>query len=103
MTEPAPGYVQAWQCIGCGRIEAPQPCIGVCRDRKVLLVGKDEHDAALAEIARLRGALTAAASRLSRFGNAVPREGQWEASYRALQVQVRELLASMARDTPCAS
>lgn len=103
MTEPAPGYVQAWQCIGCGRIEAPQPCIGVCRDRKVLLVGKDEHDAALAEIARLRGALTAAASRLSRFGNAVPREGQWEASYRALQVQVREVLASMARDTPGAS
>ena len=22
-------YVAAWQCIGCGKIEAPQTCIGV--------------------------------------------------------------------------
>jgi hypothetical protein len=28
-------YVKAWQCIGCGKIEAPQACIGVCQDRKV--------------------------------------------------------------------
>ena len=41
-------YLQAWQCIGCGKLEAPQTCIGVCRDKKVFLVGKDEHDAALA-------------------------------------------------------
>ena len=31
-------YIQAWQCIGCGKIEAPQTCVGVCRDRKILLV-----------------------------------------------------------------
>jgi len=24
--------LNAWQCIGCGKIEAPQNCIGVCRD-----------------------------------------------------------------------
>ena len=24
--------VTVWQCIGCGRIEAPQPGIGVCQD-----------------------------------------------------------------------
>ena len=22
-------YVAAWQCMGCGKIEAPQTCIGV--------------------------------------------------------------------------
>lgn len=87
------GYVQAWQCIGCGRIEAPQPCIGVCRDRKVLLVGKEEHDCALAEIQRLRTALAGASTMLLRFGAATPHSGQWENSYRALQVQVREVLA----------
>jgi hypothetical protein len=27
--------VKAWPCIGCGKIEAPQTCIGVCHDRKV--------------------------------------------------------------------
>jgi uracil-DNA glycosylase len=28
-------YVKAWQCVGCGKIEAPQTCIGICQDRKV--------------------------------------------------------------------
>ncbi|MBL8299354.1 MAG: hypothetical protein JNN30_13530 [Rhodanobacteraceae bacterium] len=88
-------YVQAWQCIGCGRIEAPQPCIGVCRDRKLLLVDKQQHEAALAEIQRLRTALSSASAMLLRFGAATPHAGQWEKSYRALQVQVREVLATL--------
>lgn len=62
------GYVQAWQCIGCGRIEAPQPCIGVCRDRKVLLVGKEEHEAALAEIQQQRRAARAQRAQTQRSG-----------------------------------
>lgn len=89
-------YVPAWQCLGCGRIEAPQPCIGVCRDRKVLLVGQDRHEKALNEIRHLHETLTAASSMLQRFGAATPREGQWESSYRALQWQVREVLVLLA-------
>ncbi|HEU4664900.1 MAG TPA: hypothetical protein VFS55_12810 [Dokdonella sp.] len=88
-----PGYIQAWQCIGCGKIEAPQTCIGVCRDRKVYFVGRDEHEAALAEIARLRAQRDAAAAALLRFERATPREGEWRRSYEALQAQVRELRA----------
>ena len=34
--------IRGWQCIGCGRVEAPQNCIGVCRDRKVELVYASE-------------------------------------------------------------
>jgi hypothetical protein len=96
-----PDYIQAWQCIGCGKIEAPQPCIGVCRDRKVLFVGKDEHEAALAEIARLRAKLQATASRLRRFGLAAPRPGQWESAYTALREQARALVAEL--DAVCAA
>lgn len=88
-------YIQAWQCIGCGKIEAPQPCIGVCRDRKVLFIGKDEHEAALAEIARLREQLQSTASRLRRFGLAAPRAGQWEAAYAALRDEVRTLITDI--------
>ena len=88
-------YIQAWQCVGCGKIEAPQPCIGVCRDRKVLFIGKDEHEAALAEIARLREQLQSAASRLRRFGLAAPRAGQWEAAYTALRDEARALIAEL--------
>ena len=89
-------YIQAWQCIGCGKIEAPQTCIGVCRDKKVYLVGKGDHDAALAEILRLYTQLETAASMLLRFERATPREGQWERAYLALQEQVREVRAVLA-------
>jgi hypothetical protein len=44
-------YVKAWQCIGCGKIEAPQTCIGVCQDRKVEFVYAFEHEEALAQLA----------------------------------------------------
>ena len=43
--------VKAWQCIGCGMIEAPQTCIGVCEYRKTKLVYAFEHEQALAEAA----------------------------------------------------
>lgn len=92
-------YIQAWQCIGCGKIEAPQPCIGVCRDRKVFMVGKEEHDDVLARNAALQARLARAHAMLLRFGLATPREGQWESSWRALQAQVRETLALLADDT----
>ena len=88
-------YIQAWQCIGCGKIEAPQPCIGVCRDRKVLFIGKGEHEAALAEIARLRAQLQSAASCLQRFGLAAPRPGQWETAYAVLRDEARALVTDL--------
>jgi hypothetical protein len=89
-------YIQAWQCIGCGKIEAPQPCIGVCKDRKVFMVGKDEHERVLAENQALRIQLERAHAMLQRFGLARPREGQWESSWNALQAQLREALALLA-------
>lgn len=100
---PAGDYVPAWQCTGCGRIEAPQPCIGVCRDRKVLLVGQDTHAKALDEIRRLRESVAAASSMLLRFAVATPRDGHWESSYRALQSQVRDVLAVLADATESAA
>ena len=65
-------WIQAWQCIGCGKIEAPQPCIGVCRDRKILMVGKDDHERALAEGVVLRAQLARARAMLQRFSLATP-------------------------------
>ena len=51
-------YVKAWQCIGCGKIEAPQTCIGVCQDRKVSFVYAFEHEKALAQLKVARQSLT---------------------------------------------
>jgi hypothetical protein len=42
--------VKAWQCIGCGKVEAPQTCVGVSQDRKVEFVYVSEHEEALAQL-----------------------------------------------------
>jgi hypothetical protein len=87
MAEP----VKAWQCIGCGKIEAPQTCVGVCQDRKVELVYADEHRA---ELAALQSANDAMAALLKQFAYILPREGGWENSYRAMQERAKQVLAN---------
>ena len=74
-----PERLNAWQCIGCGRIAGPQTCIGICQDRKVEVVYAAEYE----ELAAL----------VTQLARATPREGEWERSYRALQARARALLA----------
>ena len=101
-TEPRDSPVDtiaAWQCIGCGRIEAPQTCIGVCQDRRVEFVRAVEHrqvNAELEETRRERDALQALVRTLA-FNR--PRDGEWERSYRALQAQARALMFRAAPGT----
>jgi hypothetical protein len=71
--------MKAWQCIGCGRLEAESTCIGICQDRPVDLVYASDH-AELEDLVRQLALIS-------------PREGQWEQTYRALQKRARELLA----------
>ena len=92
--------IEAWQCVGCGRIEAPQTCIGVCRDRRIHLVDAGAHEAALA-------ALQTATAQAQRFEALVrqlalttPRDDAWERTYRALQLQARTLLEAPAASAP---
>ena len=42
--------IQVWQCVGCGRVEGPAQCIGVCQDRIAELVDVSALHAARAEI-----------------------------------------------------
>jgi hypothetical protein len=85
--------ISAWQCIGCGRIEAPQTCIGVCQDRKILLVAMQDHQEALDTIQQLIGEIDTQQRLLSRIAMATPRAGQWEAAWRAVQADAKSLLA----------
>lgn len=87
--------ITAWQCIGCGRIEGPQPCIGVCQDRKVEFVYAPEHDDTLAELARVRGEVQALTVLIRQLAHTTPREGEWEHTYRALQARARRVLESL--------
>lgn len=81
--------ITAWQCIGCGRIEAPQQCIGVCQDRKLEMVDARAHVAALDA---LRARIEAAEVVLRQIAHTTPHAGEIEATWLALQRRARKVL-----------
>ena len=91
--KPPVERVEVWQCIGCGKIEAPQPCLGVCRDRKAQLVYAEDYDALLAQLDACRGVLRQIAS-------ITPREGECQRSWQALQGRARAVLGLAERPSP---
>ena len=95
-------HIKAWQCIGCGRIEAPQNCIGICEDRKVEFVYASEHEDAMARLELASSQVSALSALVRRLASTTPREGEWEQSYRVLQTQARALLATLQTTTPVA-
>jgi len=85
--------VKAWQCIGCGKIEAPQACVGICQDRKVELVYAHEHLAVVAHAEAIAHEMEALVRQMATI---TPRDGEWERSYRALQERARIVLVQAA-------
>jgi len=81
--------IAGWRCIGCGKVDAPQPCIGICQDRKVELVLAGDYDALLARTAELESVLTLIA-------RITPRDEEWKASWEALQQRARQVLGGRA-------
>jgi hypothetical protein len=81
------GHITAWECIGCGRIEGVQPCVGICQDRRVDFVYADEHATVLAQLQRM----TALVQQLAWTH---PHNGEWEKSFRALQERALRMLAT---------
>ena len=97
MTEirnPHPPQVQAggmveiidgWRCIGCGKVDAPRPCIGVCTDRRCELVLAADYAELALRVQDLEDALALIA-------RTTPKAGQLEASWLALQARAKHLL-----------
>jgi len=85
-------YVKAWQCIGCGMIEAPQTCVGVCEYRKAELVYAFEHEQALSEASAAAHRADVLERIVRQLAHSTPRQGEWERSYRALQEQAQNAL-----------
>jgi hypothetical protein len=84
--------ITAWQCIGCGRIEAPQQCVGVCSDRKVELANAADLDAALAALETARRRNESLTAVVRQIAGTTPREGRCVETWRALQARAREAL-----------
>jgi hypothetical protein len=77
--------IKVWRCVGCGRIDHPQPCVGICRDSKAELVEAGDYDRAEARVDALENLLR-------RIAFTTPRAGEFESAWRALQRDARALL-----------
>jgi hypothetical protein len=91
--------VSAWQCIGCGRIEAPQTCVGICEYRKVKFVDAVEHEEALVAARAARREADILGALVRRLAHTSPRQGEWERSYKALQQCARRAFREIACET----
>jgi len=88
--------ITAWECIGCGRIEGAQPCVGICQDRKTDFVYASDHDEALAQRARAQQRAEDLAALVRQIAYTTPRQDGWERSYRALRARARQALGAPA-------
>jgi len=88
--------LKAWECIGCGRLESSQPCVGVCRDRPVELVYAHEYARVLEELRLARERSTALEAVVRHLAWTSPRPGRCEETLAALRVRARALLAAFA-------
>lgn len=78
--------IDAWRCIGCGKLTAEHPCIGVCQDRRVELVEA-------AEVAELASKLERAEAVLALIARVTPHPDQLAESWAVLQQRARAALA----------
>ena len=77
---------RVWQCIGCGRIEDPQPCIGICQDRPAEYVLAADHDRVIEALSQVVKAIALT----------TPREGEAMRHWKVLQARARQALAGIA-------
>lgn len=91
--------ITAWQCIGCGRVEAPQQCVGVCSDRKIELANAADLDEALAALAGLRRQAEQLVAVVRQIAHTKPRAGECERAWDALQARARQALEAVSPDS----
>ncbi len=93
-----PETVQVWQCIGCGRLEAPANCVGICQNRKIELVSAWDYAEAVEALETANARVAALEWALGKFVHVTPREGTWKEAYLGLQAQARKLLEPVASE-----
>ncbi|QIL19271.1 hypothetical protein [Thermomonas sp. HDW16] len=77
--------IEGWRCIGCGKVDAPRPCIGVCQDERVELVLAEDYAELAWRVEQLEGVLALIA-------HVTPKPERLGASWLALQARARTLL-----------
>ena len=91
MSEP----IKAWMCIGCGSIEAPQTCIGICQHHKVEFVHAADHRATLAALGRARDERRSLEALVRRMACVTPRNDHCLETLNVFRQDARRLLAML--------
>jgi len=92
--------ISAWRCTGCGRIEAPQPCLGVCHDEAVELVSADEFNALRERYRRVARDNARMRALLVRIRSTRPRPAGVQATWVSAQRQAQTLLSEINESSP---
>jgi hypothetical protein len=85
-------YMQAWQCIGCGKLDGPQSCVGICQDHRVSLVYASEYEELRKQLEVARADLALLADQMRQIVNTTPKHQEWKRNYEALQELARRTL-----------
>lgn len=76
---------RAWLCTGCGRVEAPQACLGVCLRHSEDVVRTDRHAEALAQAAEADRDARALRALVRRLAWTTPREERFPETVSAMR------------------
>jgi len=67
--------IDGWQCPGCGKIEVPASCTGLCADVRVALVGAGDYAMAIQRAERAERECRELRSLLGELAGTVPAAG----------------------------
>ena len=88
--------IDGWRCIGCGRVEASRPCVGICQDRRARLVELDNFVAALERAENSEAGAVELENFVRLVATTRAKPGGEEATLAALQSRARAMVAAMA-------
>jgi hypothetical protein len=86
--------IDGWRCIGCGRVEASRPCLGICQDRRARLVELDALVAAIEQAQALETRFAKLMDFLRIVAATRAKAGAEDKTLSALRSRAQALLAS---------
>jgi hypothetical protein len=84
-------------CIGCGRVDVPEPCVGACDERMIDLVLAKEYESARVQAEDITRAVATLQDFISRLVSELPepdapQAADWDDKLRGLRGQARSVL-----------
>jgi hypothetical protein len=89
---PEVDVIDAWGCPRCGRVDAPQPCLGICIRRPGLVADVAEYREYAAHAERVAESDRALSAFAHVVGGVHPRPGREQQTVEGLRGRARELL-----------